>query len=52
MLENVRDYEEKVFFIYLDKHVSCPCLHDRNISKNVFFFLRCANTFSFDMVSK
>lgn len=38
MLENVRDYEEKVFFIYLDKHVSCPCLHDRNISKNFFFF--------------
>ena len=31
--------EEEVFFICLDKHVSCPCLHDRSISKYIFSVL-------------
>lgn len=35
---NVLTYEEEVFFIRLDKHVSRPCLHDRRISKYILCF--------------
>lgn len=48
---NVLTYGEEVFFICLDKHVSCPCLHDSSIFKCVFFFRCCTYTFSFDMMS-
>lgn len=45
---NVLTYGEEVFFICLDKHVSCPCLHDRSLSKYISF-LCLTDTFRFDI---
>ena len=34
---NALTYREEEFFICLDKHVSCPCLHDSSVSKCIAF---------------